>query len=181
MSTEKLTVVQKQMNKTFSYNNVQKTIRTTITILGDEENGLFIDSNDLMRDPTMLVHIAKWAGYTVVNKFVDEEGKSTINWGDLKELRGDTPWSDLGRNEKWAIREKILEWMLERFDFFYPEADKPYLHGVKLTNASLGHEGWGGEPDVPGTVKSPVDDSDFMTYRKKVYSGSKNFEVKYSE
>lgn len=61
MSTEKLTVVQKQMNKTFSYNNVQKTIRTTITILGDEENGLFIDSNDLMRDPTMLVHIAKWA------------------------------------------------------------------------------------------------------------------------
>ena len=178
---QKLDVIQKQMNKTFSYNNVQKTIKTTITILGDEENGLFIDSNDLMRDPTILIHIAKWAGYKVVNKFVDADGKSTIDWSELKTLMGDTPWSDLGRNEKWAIREKKLQWMLERFDFYLPEAGKEYLHGIKLTNASLGHEGWGGEPDVPGTVKSPTEGTDFMTYRKKVYSGSGNFEVKYSE
>lgn len=177
--SEKLQVIQKQMNKTFEYNKIQKTIRTTITILGSEENGLFIDSNDLMRDPTLLIHIAKWAGYKVVNKMVDDEGKSLINWNELKDMMGTVPWSDLGRNEKWAIREKKLQWMLERFDFFYPDEGE-YLKGIKLSNGSLGHEGWGGEPDVPGTVKNK-DGVDFMNYRKKIFSGGGSFKVEYSE
>ena len=106
-----LNIIQKQLNKTYTANNVQKTSKTTITIVGeydlekDTGDGLFIDSNRLLRDPTLVLHIARWAGYKDVDKTADEEGKSQVDWSELKEINGDTPWSDLGRAEKWAIAE----------------------------------------------------------------------------
>lgn len=181
-----LNIIQKQLNKTYTANNVQKTSKTTITIVGDYDlekdtgDGLFIDSNRLLRDPTLVLHIARWAGYKVIDKTADEEGKSQVDWSELKEINGATPWSDLGRAEKWAIAEKKLAWMKERFDI-EPGEEGKYLKGVKITNTSLGHEGFMGEADVPGKLKSPANDDDFMTYLKKVYRGGAKTTVSYSE
>ena len=74
-----LNIIQKQLNKTYTANSVQKTSKTTITIVGDYDlekdtgDGLFIDSNRLLRDPTLVLHIARWAGYKVVDKTADEQ------------------------------------------------------------------------------------------------------------
>ena len=63
-----LNIVQKQLSKTYTAQNTTKTTKTTITIVGDYDfeketgDGLFIDSNRLLRDPTLVLHIARWAG-----------------------------------------------------------------------------------------------------------------------
>lgn len=181
-----LNVTQQQLTKTYTAQNIQKTTKTTITIIGEYDiknnsgEGLFIDSNRLLRDPTLALHIARWAGYNVVDKTADAEGKSQVDWSELKAINGDTPWADLGRAEKWAIAQKKLAWMLERFDI-EPGEEGKYLKGERLTNASLGHEGFMGEEDVKGTAKSPASEDDFMTYLKKVYRGTSKTTVSYSE
>lgn len=184
-----LNLIQKQLNKTYTVNNVQKTSKTLITILGDFDiatgigTGIAIDSNRLLRDPTLITHIARWAGYKVIDKTIDTsvaDAKSQIDWKELKVIQGETPWADLGRAEKWAICQKKLEWVLAHFDFELGETGK-YLSGVKLTNASLGNEGFMGEEDKPGTVKSPLNGEDFMTYLKKVYRGGSKVTVTYGE
>lgn len=181
-----LDIIQKQLNKTYTAQNTTKTTKTTITIVGsydwekNEGDGLFIDSNRLLRDPTLVLHIARWAGYNVIDKTLDDEKKSQVDWSELKALNGDTPWTDLGRKEKIEIAEKKLAWMKERFDI-EPGEEGKYLKGVKLTNTSLGHEGFMGEADVPGKMKSPANDDDFMTYLKKVYRGGGKTTVSYTE
>lgn len=181
-----LNIIQKQLSKTYTAQNTTKTTKTTITIVGDYDfeketgDGLFIDSNRLLRDPTLVLHIARWAGYKVIDKTADADGKSQVDWSELKELNGTEPWGDLGRAEKWAIAEKKLAWMKERFDI-EPGEEGKYLKGVRLTNSSLGHEGFMGEADVPGKVKSPASEDDFMTYLKKVYRGGGKTTVTYSE
>lgn len=180
-----LSIIQKLVNKTYTAQNVQKTSKTCLTIVGNynlatgEGDGLLIDSNRLMRDPTLVLHILRWAGYKVIDKTVGEDGKSQVIWSELKELAGDTPWADLGRAEKWEIAQKKLAWMLERFEVEVGE-DGKYLKGERLTNTSLGHEGFMGDADVPGKAKSPASEDDFMTYLKKVYRGG-NTSVSYSE
>lgn len=176
-------IVQKQVAKTFTYDGVKKTVKTTLSIFEYEKNGktlkITVDSNKFLKDPMSMIHFLAFYGFDC--KTVDGQPANfeEYNMITAHTLGADTAWADMSRSEKIKVGENKLKWVNDHYNVFLTDKITDE-EDMLFSNKDLGNPGYQGIGYEEGALKR--DGIDFAQYRQKMYKGTgKKFSVEYEE
>jgi len=175
-------IVQKQVAKTFTYDGVKKTVKTTLTIFEYEKNGktlkVTVDSNKFLKDPMSMIHFLAFYGFdckTVTGEPLDFKEYNLIT---ANTIGSDVAWADMSRNEKIQVAANKLKWVNEHYVVSLTNKVNDE-EDVLFSNKDLGNPGYQGVGYEEGNLKR--DGIDFAKYRQKMYAGRQKAEIQYEE
>lgn len=175
-------IIQKQVAKSFTYDGVKKTIKTTLTIFEYEKEGktlkVTVDSNKFLKDPMSMIHFLAFYGFDCKTKSGEPADFKEYNTITAHTLGADTAWADMSRNEKISVAANKLKWVNDNYDVFVTEKITDE-EDVLFCNKDLGNPGYQGVGYEEGALKR--DGIDFGKYRQKMYSGTRKAEVQYED
>lgn len=176
-------ITQKQVAKSFTYDGVKKTVKTTLTTFEYEKDGktlkVTVDSNKFLKDPMSMIHFLAFYGFDCKTKSGEPADFKEYQLVTANTLGADTAWADMSRNEKIQVAANKLKWVNENYEVYLTDKITD-TEDVLFCNKDLGNPGYQGIGYVEGTLKR--NDIDFAKYRQKMYSNVRSKpEIQYEE